>query len=304
VSRAARTTPLRIVVNVDDLGMHPAVRRAVDECAALGVVTSASVMANGPDLSSVRPVRGVSMGAHLNALRGRPLSPAREIRSLVGPDGLFLGSFARFAARALRGAIRHDELRLEWSRQIARLREHGLELLHADGEKHTHCLPGLFGVACEVARDAGIPWVRRSAETHGNPAFGAAWLRRALLNAWCERARSCDGVRCAEAVWGIAEQGARFTSAACVRALGGFGDRLAGVSAGGTAGTAAGGNGIVEIVCHPGRAHRGDPALPEGFGRMRVAELWEPELRSLLEDPWHDAVRSRGWILTGFDRLD
>jgi predicted glycoside hydrolase/deacetylase ChbG (UPF0249 family) len=290
VSDVVARGPVRIIVNVDDLGMHPAVRRAVEECAAIGVVTSASVMANGPDLASVRPVRGVSMGAHLNVLRGRPLSPPHEVRSLVGPSGLFLGSFGRFAARALRGAIRRDELRLEWSRQIVRLREHGLELSHADGEKHTHCLPGLFEVACEVARDAGIPWVRRSAESHGNPAIGVPWLRRALLNAWCERARPCAGVRCADAVWGIAEQGARFTSAACARAL----HDLDGGRDGAT----------VEIVCHPGRAHRGDPALPDGFGRMRVADLWEPELRSLLEDPWREVAEVNGWTLTGFDRLD
>ncbi|MCE2885266.1 MAG: ChbG/HpnK family deacetylase [Planctomycetaceae bacterium] len=288
-------TPLRVIVNVDDLGMHPAVRRAVEECAALGTVTSASVMANGPDLAAVRPVRGVSMGAHLNVLRGRPLSPAREVRSLVGDDGLFLGSFARFATRALRGTIRHDELRLEWSRQIARLREHGLELSHVDGEKHTHCLPGLFAIACEVAREAGIAWVRRSVEARGNPAFGAAWLRRALLRAWCERAHPPAGIRCADRVWGIAEQGARFTSEAFVRATI---DRLdAGEREVAT-------SEVVEIVCHPGRPHRGDPALPEGFGRMRVAALWEPELRSLLEDPWRALAIEHGWTLTGFDTLD
>ncbi|MEY2795507.1 MAG: hypothetical protein RIR10_1223 [Planctomycetota bacterium] len=277
---------LCVIVNADDLGLHPAVRRAVEECAALGTVTSASVLANGPDLAAIRPTRGVSMGAHLNVLRGQPLSPIREVQSLVGADGLFLGSFARFSARALRGAIRPNELRLEWSRQIAKLQDHGLTLSHVDGEKHTHCLPGLFDVACEVARDAGIRWVRRSAELHGNFALGTPWLRRALLNAWCARIQPCEGVRCADAVWGIAEQGARFSSDACARALHGVG------------------NEIVEIVCHPGRAHRGDPALPDGFGRMRVAALWEPELRSLLEDPWHEIAANYEWTLTGFDRLD
>ncbi|MFM7260419.1 MAG: ChbG/HpnK family deacetylase [bacterium] len=283
---ASACTSLRVIVNVDDLGLHPAVRRAVEECAALGTVTSASVMANGPDLAAVRPVRGVSMGAHLNVLRGRPLSPVHEVRSLVGGDGCFLGSFAHFAMRALRGSIQHDELRLEWSRQIMRLREHGLELSHVDGEKHTHCLPGLFTIACEVACEAGIPWVRRSLEAHGNPAFGAAWLRRAVLRAWCERAQPVRGVRCADGVWGIAEQGARLTSTACARALADVHGET------------------IEIVCHPGRPHRGDPALPEGFGRMRVAALWEPELRSLLEDPWREVAADHGWTLTGFDRLD
>jgi predicted glycoside hydrolase/deacetylase ChbG (UPF0249 family) len=278
--------PVRVIVNVDDLGLHPAVRRAVEECAALGTVTSASVMANGIDLALVRPIRGVSMGAHLNVLRGKPLSPLHEVRSLVGSNGLFLGSFGRFAARVLRGVIRKDELRLEWSRQIAKLQSHGLELSHVDGEKHTHCLPGLFDVACEVAADAGIPWVRRSAEVYGNFTLGAPWLRRALLRAMCDHAQPRQGRRCTDAVWGIAEQGARFSSDACARAL-------VGVE-----------GATIEIVCHPGRVHRGDPALPDGFGRMRVAALWEPELRSLLEDPWRKVAMDQGWTLIGFDRLN
>jgi hypothetical protein len=37
---------------------------------------------------------------------------------------------------------------------------------------------------------------------------------------------------------------------------------------------------------------------------MRVAALWEPELRSLLEDPWHEVAAMHGWTLTGFDPLD
>ncbi|MFN5497128.1 MAG: ChbG/HpnK family deacetylase, partial [bacterium] len=75
--------PLRLIINVDDLGLHPAVRRAIEECAALGTVTSASVLANGPDIDAVKPIAGVSFGAHLNILRGKPLSPAHEVRSLV-----------------------------------------------------------------------------------------------------------------------------------------------------------------------------------------------------------------------------
>ena len=151
--RVAARAPLELIVNVDDLGLHPAVRRAVEACAAIGAVTSASVLANGPDLASVRPVAGVSLGAHLNILRGPPLSPAREVRSLLGADGNFTGSAAALAWRVARGVVRRDEVRLEWSRQVAALRERGLALSHVDGEKHTHCLPGLFAVACEVAAD-------------------------------------------------------------------------------------------------------------------------------------------------------
>ena len=124
---------LEIIMNVDDLGLHPAVRRAVETCASLGTVTSASVLANGPDLAAVRAIPGVSLGAHLNILRGAPLSPAHEVRSLVDKNGLFLGSAAKLAWRVACGALKRDEIRLEWSRQVALLREKGLTLSHVDG---------------------------------------------------------------------------------------------------------------------------------------------------------------------------
>lgn len=291
VAESARRTVAHVIVNVDDLGLHPAVRRAVEECAALGTVTSASVLANGPDQDALRPYPGVSLGAHLNILRGAPLSPVTEVRSLVGPDGLFLGSFARLAARVLRRAVDPAEVRLEWSRQVAHLRARGLALSHLDGEKHTHCLPGLFAIACDVAREHGIGWVRRSDERYGNCAFGAPSLRRALLRALSARAQTGPAVRTTDAVWGIAEQGARFTPAACARALAGLG------------GGASGAPRVIEVVCHPGREIDGDPALPASFGRMRVHRLWAPEFASLASGGWRDAAAANGWRLTGFDRL-
>ena len=276
---------LQLIINVDDIGLHPAVRRAVEACAALGTVTSASVLANGPDQDAIRPYPGVSLGAHLNILRGAPLSPASEVRSLLGDDGLFLGSAAKLAWRVLRRQIVASEVRLEWSRQVAHLRERGLALSHVDGEKHTHCLPGLFAIACDVAREHGIRWIRRSDERFGNARLGAPAIRRGVLRALCAYAQTGPEIRTTDAVWGIAEQGARLTPDACTRALKGIGPR------------------VIELVCHPGLRADGDPALPATFGRMRVHELWEPEFRSLMDGAWQEAAARNGWQLTSFDRL-
>lgn len=277
--------PLRLIINVDDLGLHPAVRRAIEECAALGTVTSASVLANGPDIDAVKPIAGVSFGAHLNILRGKPLSPAHEVRSLVGDDGLFVGSAAKLAARVMRRAVKRDEVRLEWSRQVAALRDRGLALSHVDGEKHTHCLPGLFAVACEVAAEHGIRWVRRSDERFGNLRFGSPAMRRAVLRALCVSAHTNPSTESTDAVWGIAEQGAAFTAEACERALKGIGPRT------------------VEVVCHPGNRVEGDPALPASFGRMRVHELWTPEFRSLRDGSWRETAARNRWKLVNFETV-
>lgn len=291
-ARRTRHT-LDVIVNVDDIGLHPAVRRAVEDCAARGTVTSASVLANGPDTDALRPYPGVSLGAHLNILRGRPLSPVGEVRSLVGADGHFLGSFAALAARAVLRRLDPGEVRLEWSRQVAHLRERGLDLVHLDGEKHTHCLPGLFAIACDVAREHAIPWVRRSDERFGNLRFGAPALRRAVLRALCAGAQTGPAVRTTDAVWGIAEQGGSFTAEACARALKGIASARAPRT--------------IEVVCHPGRPMPGDPALPASFGRMRVHQLWEPEYRSLMEGPtnagsWTETAAASGWRLVSFER--
>lgn len=273
-----------LIVNVDDLGLHPAVRRAVERCAERGSVTSASMLANGPDRAALRDHPGVSIGAHLNILRGEPLSPAREVRSLVDGRGRFFGSWTALALRAAAGALDLDEVRLEWSRQVEALLERGVTLTHLDAEKHTHCLPRLFAVACAVAETHGIRFVRRSDERFGGPARGAGLARRLTLRALCALARKSSGVRTTDGAWGIAAQGRHLSAAACMRAL------------------AHAPPGVIEVVCHPGDRAPGDPELPASFGRMRVHELWQPELESLLHQPWRELAEAHGWKLVGFDR--
>ena len=65
---------MKVIMNVDDLGVHPAVARAALALSEKGLVTSASVVANGPDVeSAVRlQAEGVSIGVHLDIVRGRP----------------------------------------------------------------------------------------------------------------------------------------------------------------------------------------------------------------------------------------
>jgi predicted glycoside hydrolase/deacetylase ChbG (UPF0249 family) len=282
--------PIDVIINADDLGLHPAVRRAVEELAEAGTVTSASMLANGPDQDALRPYARISLGAHLNILRGAPISPAREVPSLLGADGLFLGSVGALAWRLMRGHVVPAQVRLEWSRQVAHLRARGIAISHVDGERHTHLLPGLFAIACDVAREHGIAWVRRSDERWGVPAFGMGSVRRAVLRSLAARAQTGPSVRTADAVWGIAHQGARFAAST-------FGRAVEGTS------HARGPNRVIEVICHPGRWAAGDPALAGAFGRMRVPSLWEPEFRSLSSGAWTAAAAAHDWRLTSFDRL-
>ncbi|MDZ4830291.1 MAG: ChbG/HpnK family deacetylase [Phycisphaerae bacterium] len=282
---------LRVVVNADDLGLHVAVRRAVERLRDRGRLTSASVLANGPDVVASARVRGVSLGAHLNILRGRPLSPPREIPSLVRADGLFLGSYGQLYRRYLAGAVKPAEVELEWSRQVERLLELGARLSHADGEKHTQCWPTLLPIAVTIAARYRLPFLRIPRE---RLRLGASWrgyARVVALRWWLRSARAPfagGAVRATDDVWGIANHATTLTAArfaAAFRPIGAITSRS------------------VEIVCHPGDEFASDGDVPPDFGRMRVRSLWTPELRALADPGWDEALLACGGALASFDDL-
>jgi predicted glycoside hydrolase/deacetylase ChbG (UPF0249 family) len=275
----------RVIINADDLGLHVAVRRAVEELAERGTLTSASLLANGPDLAESVRIRGISLGAHLNILRGPPISAPTEIPSLLGPDGLFLGSYAALYARYATGRIALEDVELEWTRQLELLVERGARLTHVDGEKHTHAWPRFFPVAQRVAAAFGIANVRVPRERWTLAAPIAGQMRVLFLRAWLRSVERRD-----LGVWGIAHQGECLTPDALRAALARADDGSI------TSRT-------IEIACHPGDATDGDADIDPRFGRMRVRALWGPELRSLRSERWRTVIDEMGWTLASFDDL-
>lgn len=279
-------------MNADDLGLHVAVRRAVEALAEAGVLGSASVLANGPDVEQAVRVRGVSLGAHLNILRGRPVSPLGDVRSLVGRDGRFAGSFARLYLMQLARRLDLDEVELEWTRQVERLRALGARLTHIDGEKHTHALPRLRPIAERVAAKFRIPFVRVPRERWRGTAPLRGQARVLALRWWLRHVGPVP--RDAEHVWGIADQGERLTPKRFAADLG----RATGASPPGSITSRT-----IEIVCHPGLEHAGDGEIDPAFGSMRVRDLWRPEYESLRSGPWRTVLADHGWRLASFDDL-
>ncbi len=260
-----------VVINVDDLGLHPAVTRAVAAGAEAGVVTSASVLATGPCLEDALALDGVGLGAHLNILRGRPLSPAREVPSLLGPNRAFLGRYRALWLRHRAGKLNPDQVVLEWGRQVEKLLEAGVRLDHLDSEKHIHAWPGLWEPACRLARRFGIPWLRRPREPVPPLRWDRGALRARLLDHWCGRAPSGAGVSCPDLVWGIVDQGPRLSPQRFREFM--ARNRGPGVR-------------VVEIACHAGRPRPGDPELPGDYGPMRVPAMWRAEWESLASGRW------------------
>ena len=280
-----------VVVNVDDLGLSPAVRRAVEDLAALSRVSSATLLVNGPDAVAAARLSdsgGLGIGVHLNILRGRPQSPASEIPGLTGPQGLFLGDYVALFQRYLSRAFTPADAELEWSRQVERALALGVTPTHLDSEKHIHVWPGLFEAACRVAERFGIGWVRRPVE-HVSPLRWDKGGRRArILNAFglFHRLPAGGRVACPHCVFGVADQGAELLP----ERLAAYMKRVR--------------PDVLEVVCHPGAPKQGDAPLPADYGPMRISGQWTAERDALAAPGWDRVLEQAGARLVHYGQLN
>lgn len=262
--------------HADDLGLHPAVDRAVFRAFEAGAIDGASILVTGASFEeAARQARalGLPTSLHLAIVDTAPLSPPAEIPSLVNPDGRFPPFFGAVVRRALLGGIpgrldlrglRRADLRLEIGRQLQAFAEAGLIGAHGlqvDGHQHLHLLPAVFdALLTEGARFplAAFRLPRRSPSERrqsGPRALGfamAEWLgQRAATRA------ASHGVR-AISCWGVLYAG-HLTQARAQSVLASLPPHADG-----------------QVICHPGDDDRALGALhPWGYA-------WETELATVL----------------------
>ena len=140
--------------------------RAIVEAHTAGVVTSSTLMANGPAFAEAaqlaKTLPRLSVGCHVVLIDGQPVLAADRLRSLrtkTDPpqfrDGLKL-----FAARALAGRMDPDEIAAEAAAQIRKLQQAGVTVSHFDTHKHTHLFPKVLRPLLKAASACGIRAVR------------------------------------------------------------------------------------------------------------------------------------------------
>lgn len=155
----------QLIVNADDLGADPARNEGIAEGLERGVITSVSILVNGPAFADIPRLyaafrqKHISWGLHLNLSEGKPMSPSLSV--LTGPDGLFLGKQAVQQILGDTGNRRLDrEIRLEIQAQTEVLRHAGIPIRHLDGHQHIHIFPAVIRAALDAAERNGIPWMR------------------------------------------------------------------------------------------------------------------------------------------------
>ena len=280
-----------LIVNADDLGWTEGVNRGIAEAHRNGIVTSASLLANGAAFREavelVKSLPNLGIGVHLNLSDGVPLAGPQTMSNLILNDkGEFAGGPERLLLKIgtstpAMSALARSDIEHEWTLQIHRVREAGIAPTHLDGHKHVHMLPGLFEIALRLAKQHEISAIRishedsrlRAALAAGKGARAGAVLKQGvqarglkLLVRDARKMAERAGIATADYFCGIAQTG-ELTTGGVERLLRSLPE------------------GTTELMCHPGYS---DEALRKTRTRLRdsrekeVEILTSPEIRNIV----------------------
>jgi len=266
----------QLVVNADDFGFTRDVNQGIIEAHQRGILTAATLMANGDAFEdAVRLAREnptLDIGAHLVLLGGRALTaPHRPLPSSVMP---------LLAAIALRRLRVYDEL----AAQVRRILDAGIRVTHLDTHKHTHLAPPVLDAVARISEEFGIRWVRRPFDLPITAARGAATRGKratsdsmAIIRRRFERTLARRRCKTTDHFAGFQITG-RFRTeelVALIRALP---------------------EGATELMCHPGKC---TAELRSAVTRLKqsredeLAALTSPEARRAIEESGVELVNYR-----------
>jgi predicted glycoside hydrolase/deacetylase ChbG (UPF0249 family) len=158
----------KLIVNADDFGLTAGVNRGIVESNSGGVVSSTTLMANGPAFEdavvAARSAPNLSVGCHVVLVDGTPVSPPDTVETLLAvrsaEPGNFYSSLSAFAARAMLGGFDRDQLVAEITAQIRKIQATGLQVTHLDTHKHAHIFPEILAALLRAARICGVRAIR------------------------------------------------------------------------------------------------------------------------------------------------
>jgi hopanoid biosynthesis associated protein HpnK len=159
-----------------------------------------------------RRLPGLRVGLHVVLVDGAPVSPARDVPDLLGPDGRFRKDIARLGAGIFFRSESRRQVEREITAQFERFKATGLRLDHVDAHQHFHLHPSIATIIARLAADYGARWLRVPDErlAPGGEADGGGLAHVALrpFVANLRRQARRRGLRAADRVVGFRWSGA------------------------------------------------------------------------------------------------
>jgi hopanoid biosynthesis associated protein HpnK len=288
----------RLIINADDFGLTSGVTRAIVEAHEHGVVSSATLMANGQAFTEAialaRDSPGLGVGGHIVLIDGTPVLEAGRVPSLLetpdSPTGNphFRAGIGKFGVLALLGRLTEDEIEAEAIAQIRKIQSAGVAITHLDSHKHTHLFPHVLRPLLRAANACGVRAIRnpfermQGSQLAASPSMWKRWIEVGVLRSLAKQFR--------EAV----QQAGIFTpdGTLAIIATGTLNERLLRLMIENLP------EGTWELVCHPGYNDADLKAV-----RTRLREAREEELRILTSPSTRDLLRANGVEVVSFREL-
>lgn len=164
---------MELIVNADDLGINKEVNRATFDLMEWGRITSATLLANAPDVEDacarLHEFPQCSFGAHLNASEFTPLSGPGRLQPLL--DSMGFMDLERFRQTKIDKALAEGIFQ-EFCAQIDKLISLGVPLSHVDSHHYILSVPQLFTVLKRVQKKYRIRKVRISRNIYADRLSG------------------------------------------------------------------------------------------------------------------------------------
>jgi predicted glycoside hydrolase/deacetylase ChbG (UPF0249 family) len=190
----ASPVPPGLIVNADDLGIHPRINAGIVSAYRHGILTSCTMLMTTAYFDQtirdyVRP-QALPIGIHLSLTLGKAVAPRGEVADLVDEDGNLKLTADRLILSSFKGECGGALLRQigrEFEAQLAMARDHGLKATHADSHQHVHMNPPIFRLLEALLPRFGIDRLRFSREAFHAFVLGpdlAKVMRRNNLAKW------------------------------------------------------------------------------------------------------------------------
>jgi hopanoid biosynthesis associated protein HpnK len=157
-----------MIVHADDFGLSEKVNEGILFAHSRGIVTSASLIANGEAFEqAVRmsyETPSLDVGIHLSLVEERPVMEAKLIPTLVNGEGRFHDHANEFMKRYLSKRINIREVQSELDAQVRKVISRGIKLSHLDSHQHLHMVPKIWQITAGLAQKYGIPAIRYTRE--------------------------------------------------------------------------------------------------------------------------------------------
>ncbi|HXD75100.1 MAG TPA: ChbG/HpnK family deacetylase [Vicinamibacterales bacterium] len=156
---------MAVVVNADDLGLTPGVNAGIFAAMDAGVVSDASLLANGrafaDAVAGLRERRIDAIGLHFCLVdMESPLAPAEAVAPLVEGDHFIVNRNCLFLRTLAKPRRLVAAMQRELECQYARMRDAGLRVSHLDSHQHVHLFPFIARMVADFCAERGIRFIR------------------------------------------------------------------------------------------------------------------------------------------------